>query len=190
MFEASFCFPVITLLLSVTGDHRRDAVGGSRRCEAACSSYEHVNLFEPSAICRYSVSSVMMAAKLVLPAPTDVPFEDEQANRYWLTPNGDRLGYDPNVRDMLCSPAQPWSCLLVPRTLLLVSLVMQPCIIHCRRTDTAGWKTGRRSTSVLSTTIRYPPCQQYQHNCCRRGLRPRQQQSCCSLMLAHVHYCF
>ncbi len=27
----------------------------------------------------------------------DVPYEDEDANRYWLTPNGDRLGYDPNV---------------------------------------------------------------------------------------------
>lgn len=28
----------------------------------------------------------------------DVPFEDDSANRYWLTPTGDKLGYDPNVR--------------------------------------------------------------------------------------------
>ena len=45
----------------------------------------------------------MLAAEPASRAATDVPFEDEQANRYWLTPNGDRLGYDPNVRDGLCS---------------------------------------------------------------------------------------
>lgn len=27
----------------------------------------------------------------------DVPFEDEKAGRYWLSPSGEHLGYDPNV---------------------------------------------------------------------------------------------
>jgi hypothetical protein len=53
-------------------------------------------------VCCNFVTCTMLAAEMVLPAPADVPFGDEQANRYWLTPNGDRLGYDPNVRNVLC----------------------------------------------------------------------------------------
>lgn len=50
MFEPSFCFPVMTFMLSVTGDHRRDAVGGPRRCEAVCSVLSPFSCLKQSAV--------------------------------------------------------------------------------------------------------------------------------------------
>ena len=94
--------PCHHLMLSATGDHRRDAVGGPGRCEAVCSGFSMLSCLQQSAVCCNSPSCTMLAAEPPSRAATDVPFEDEQANRYWLTPNGDRLGYDPNVRNVLC----------------------------------------------------------------------------------------
>ena len=68
-----------------------------------CSALSPFSCLKQPAFCCKSPSCTMLAAEPALRAATDVPFEDEQANRYWLTPNGDRLGYDPNVRDGLCS---------------------------------------------------------------------------------------
>jgi hypothetical protein len=99
------------LMLLFTGDNRRDAVGGPRRCEAACSAFSPFSRFEQPAVCCNSPSCITLAAEPASRAATDVPFEDEQANRYWLTPNGDRLGYDPNVRNVLsCSHSHGHVC--------------------------------------------------------------------------------
>lgn len=87
--------------------------------------------------------------KVAIVAAADVPFEDEQANRYWLTPNGDRLGYDPNVSNVSRTES---TCDFVPA--VPGCGCNNPSVCNYRRTGTAGSKTGRRSTSGPSTTIR------------------------------------